>query len=100
MKSGYEIVWTNKALSDLDNIIAYLTNNWTNQEVSKFFVRLDRRINIISQRPLLYPLTNSRKNVRRSVLTPQITIYYRLTKQSVEILTLFNNRQNPAKLKI
>ncbi|PIQ21199.1 MAG: hypothetical protein COW65_10595 [Cytophagales bacterium CG18_big_fil_WC_8_21_14_2_50_42_9] len=100
MRSGYKIVWTNKALANLDNIIQYLTNNWTEKEISKFFRKLDRRINIISQRPLLYPLTSNRKNVRRSVLTTQVTIYYRINKQVVEILTLFDNRKNPFKLKI
>jgi len=100
MKNGYKIVWTNKALANLDNIIQYLTDNWTEKEISKFFRKLDHRIYLISQRPLLYPLTNSRKNVRRSVLTSQITIYYRTNKQAVEILTLFDNRQNPSKLKV
>ncbi|MBF9253668.1 type II toxin-antitoxin system RelE/ParE family toxin [Pontibacter sp. 172403-2] len=100
MKNGYKIVWTNLALSNLDNIIEYLTNNWTETEISKFFRKIDRRISLISQRPLLYPLTSNRENVRRSVLSSQITIYYRINKQSVEILTLFDNRQNPSKLAV
>jgi len=100
MKNGYKIVWTNKALVNLDNIIQYLTDNWTEKEIAKFFRKLDKRINIISQRPQLYPLTSNRKDVRRSVLTPQITIYYRINKQAIEILTLFDNRQNPSKSKL
>lgn len=98
MKSGYKIVWTDKALANLDNIIDYLKNNWTENEISGFFRKLDKRITMIGQRPLLYPLTPNRKNVRRSVLTAQITIYYRINKQSVEILTLFDTRQNPSGL--
>lgn len=100
MKSGYKIVWTNKAIANLDFIIEYLARNWTENEISAFFKKLDKRINIIAQRPLLYPLTKNRKNVRRSVLTPQITIYYRINKRAVELLTLFDNRQNPSSLKI
>jgi len=100
MKNGYKIVWTNKALANLDNIIQYLTDNWTEKEISKFFRKLDKRIYIISLRPLLYPLTSNRKNVRRSVLTSQITIYYRINKQIIEILTLFDDRQNSSKLKV
>jgi len=98
MKNGYKVVWTNKALANLDNIIQYLTDNWTEKDMAAFFRKLDKRINIISQHPLLYPLTNNRENVRRSVLTSQITIYYRIDNLSVEILTLFDNRQNPSKL--
>jgi plasmid stabilization system protein ParE len=100
MQSGYKIVWTNRASTDLDNITQYLADNWTEKEIRKFFRSLDGRIKLISQRPLLYPLTKNRKDVRRSVLTSQITIYYRINEPSVEILTLFDNRQNPSKLKV
>lgn len=94
MRSGYKIVWTNKALINLDNVIQYLTDNWTEKEISKFFRKLDSRINIISQRPLLYPLTSNRKDVRRSVLTSQLTIYYRINKESVEILKRISRDSN------
>jgi len=99
MKNGYKIAWTRKALTDLDNIILYLETNWAEKEVSNFFRKLDKRIDLIAQRPLLYPQTTTRKNVHRSVLISQLTIYYRVNKNTVEILTLFDNRQNPKKLK-
>ena len=98
MRSGFRIVWTDRALSNLDSIIEYLTLNWSEKETSNFFRKLDSRIDIISRRPLLYPSTSSRENIRRSVLTPQVTIYYRINKETVEILTLFDNRQNPSRL--
>lgn len=98
MKNGYNVVWTNKAQSNLDDIIQYLTDNWTEKEITKFFRKLETRISVISQRPLLYPLTGKRKDIRRSVLVSQITLYYRVNKHTIEILTLFDNRQNPSKL--
>ncbi len=93
-----KVVWTKKALSDLDAIILYLETNWSEKEITNFFGKLDKRINLIGQRPLLYPETKTRKNVHRSVLIPQLTIYYRVNKNTVEILTLFDNRLNPKKL--
>ncbi len=35
MKSGYNVVWTNKAAIDFDAIIKYLTENWTEKELTK-----------------------------------------------------------------
>lgn len=98
MRDGYSIVWTDRALTNLDNIMEYLEKEWTQKETTQFFRKLENRIHLLSQRPLLYPLTKSRKNVRRSVLTSHITIYYRVKKDTVEILTLFNSRRNPDKL--
>ncbi len=100
MKNGYKLVWTNKALSDLDAIILYLETNWSEKELRKFFCKLETRINLIAQRPQLYSLSQSRKNLRRSVLIPQVTIYYRIIKDAVEVLRLFDNRQNPENLKL
>lgn len=36
-----EIVWTDEAKNQLDEIITYLEENWTEKEISKFFVRLE-----------------------------------------------------------
>jgi hypothetical protein len=36
--------------------------------------------------------------LRKSVLTPQTSIYYRLNNNEIQIVTLFDNRQNPEKL--
>ncbi|MDX5345926.1 MAG: type II toxin-antitoxin system RelE/ParE family toxin [Hymenobacteraceae bacterium] len=100
MKNGYKVVWTNRALTDLDVILAYLAEKWSDKEVTDFVRKLDKRLQLISHRPLLYPSTPARKNVRRSVLTEQTTIYYRISKSAIEVLTLFDNRQSPSKVKV
>ena len=35
MKSGYKLLWSDRALADLQNIISYLTENWTQKEIQK-----------------------------------------------------------------
>lgn len=100
MRNGYNVVWTNKALADLDSLILYLETHWTNKEITNLIRKLDQRIDLIAHNPKLYALTKSRRNVRRSVLVPQLSIYYRINRNSVEILTLFDNRQSPQKLKV
>lgn len=36
MKSGYKILWSEAALSDLQKIIDYLSANWTSREIKNF----------------------------------------------------------------
>ena len=100
MKSGYKLFWSDRALGDLRNITDYLTENWTQNELRTFAKKLDKRLEIISLNPRLFPLTKKRKNVRKSVLTRQTVIYYETTKNIVTIIALFDPRQDPSKLKL
>lgn len=100
MRSGYRIIWSARASIDLENIINYLLKNWTEKEVRNFVRKLDRRLELISINPRLFSKTNKRKNVRRSVLTKHTVIYYETSTDTVKIITLFDPRQEPGKLKI
>lgn len=100
MRSGYKLMWSDRALSDLKNIIDYLTENWPQKEIQNFARRLDKRLDLISVNPNLFPLTSKRKNVRKSVLTKHTVIYYRAESNVVTIVTLFDPRQHPKRLRL
>jgi plasmid stabilization system protein ParE len=100
MRSGYKIQWTERATFDLKNIIKYLEYKWTEKEVRNFVRKLDKRLELISINPRLFPKTNKRRNVRRSVLTKHTVIYYETSTEIIRIVTLFDPRQDPKKLKI
>jgi len=46
------IVWTDEAEQHLDNILAYISNKWTQREVSNFLSALEEGLEIISTKPL------------------------------------------------
>jgi plasmid stabilization system protein ParE len=100
MKSGYKLLWSEKALADLQNIINYLLGNWTQKEIQNFVRRLDKRLELIVINPKLFPKTAKRKDVRKSVLTKHAVIYYEAKENMVTIITLFDPRQRPKKLKL
>lgn len=97
MRSGYKLLWSDRAVLDLQNIIAYLNYKWTNKEVKNFIGRLDKRLDLIAINPKLFPKTGKRKDVRRSVLTRHITLYYKTTDNLIQVISLFDSRQNPKK---
>ena len=99
MESIFRIIWSDEALKNLKAIINYLEQNWTEKELSKFVRILDKRLAIIERNPYLYAQKRSLKNIRRSVLSKQTSIYYQIVDQNVRLITLFDNRQNPNRLK-
>jgi plasmid stabilization system protein ParE len=99
MKDISKVLWTEEANKNLSNIIKYLEDNWTKREIEKFLKKLNKQISIIQSQPDSFPKTNN-YNVRRSVVAKQITLYYSISQDTLNIVSLFDNRQNPQKLKI
>ncbi len=98
MENTYKIVWSDEALSNLKNILSYLEDNWTPKEIKKFAIILDRQLVRIQNNPRLFPESTIYVNIRKSVLTKQVSIYYRIKEYDVELISLFDNRQNPKRL--
>jgi len=99
MKNGLKIRWTEESINNLENIISYLESNWTNKELIKFFIKLEKQIQIISVFPEAYPLSKRKGKVHRCVFIKILTIYYVTDNEHLIILSLFDNRQYPKKRK-
>lgn len=94
MKSGYKIIWTNHALHELSVTIKYLQQEWSEAELKKFANALDHTIEIITRHPHIYPEYNKKKKIRKAVVDKNNTIYYRIVKMTVEILSVFATKQS------
>jgi plasmid stabilization system protein ParE len=99
MASISSVVWSVEAINNLKEILEYLELKWTPRELKKFAQKLDHQIEIIKFQPLSFPLSK-KKNVRRAVMTKQTTIYYEIRGVELQIVSLFDNRKNPKRLKI
>ena len=100
MENGYKIFWTDFALSELENTIEYLEENWTEKELRNLAVKLDEILTILSQNPNLFQVSNVKDKIRRDVVLTHNTLYYRVINNQIEILSFFSNRQNPTKRKL
>ena len=100
MKSGYKILWTDHAVSEVKETIEYLENNWTKKELRNFSAKLDHTIEMILKMPEIFPESFEKKNIRKAVIEKHNTLYYRINKNSIEIISLFSNRKDPNKKQI
>ena len=99
MKSGYKILWTEHALSELEKTIAYLESNFSAKQLEKLANKIESIISLISQNPHLFPKSD-KKGIYRVTILKFNTMYYRIQDESIEILSFFSNRQHPKKRKI
>lgn len=102
MNPPYKVVWTDRALADVLKIRAYMEDIWSSREVNSFLDTLAKKEQLISKQPRAFPLLGTKKEVRYTVLSKQVTIYYRIESnpERVRILSVFDTRQDPEKLNL
>lgn len=93
-----KVIWSPAAESDLDNIVDYLNENWSKRVVIKFINKVEDTVTLLAEDPNLFPLINNKLKVRKCVLTNQNTIFYKATKSQIEIIRVFDTRQDSKKL--
>jgi plasmid stabilization system protein ParE len=96
----FEIIWTERATRDFENTIDFLVENWSEKTAKDYADKIDKVLHIISRMPFLYPKISRKKNVRKCLVVKQNAMYFRVKKRTITILTIFDTRQNPKKLKI
>jgi len=94
-----KVIWSPLAEKDLGNILEYLAENWNQRVVTRFLNKIDFATNHIAKFPNQYPIINRKLQVRKCVVTKQNTLFYRKVKKHIEILRLYDTRQDPKQLK-
>lgn len=99
MVFDYKIFWTNEAVRNLDEILGYLSNTWTQREVNEFKRKLSKQISLIRQNPNIFPISCYNSRLRKSVLGKQTIIFYEVLGQVIYLVYLFNTRQDIERIK-
>jgi len=98
MSKVYSVVWSSLAENDFSNILDYLHCKWNNRVTNNFIDKIEYTIKQIQINPKLFPLIHN-NGIRRCVVTQHNTIFYRINNNTIEILRLYDTRQDPDKLK-
>jgi plasmid stabilization system protein ParE len=93
-----KIIWAPLAENDFSEILEYLNNNWDSKVSTNFIDLVESVINQISINPKQFPIIYKRKRIRKCVLTKQNSLFYRDSKIQVEILRIYDTRQDPQTL--
>jgi plasmid stabilization system protein ParE len=94
-----EIVWSDDAFMDYHQNIDYLLKEWPERVTLEFIEDVEAVIGLINQHPELYPLTEY-LGIRRALVRKQITLFYRIKGNEIQLIRFWNNYQDPKKLKL
>lgn len=90
-----EIVWSPRSESNLNSIVEYLKTNWTEREVASFLKQISKRLTFISESPLSFRALTDKHKVREAIITKHNLLIYRIHSDRIEVLAVFDTRQNP-----
>ena len=92
------IIWSPQSDRDLENILDYLAQKWEYSVSVKFLDLVDILLKQIAINPKQFPLIHKPLKIRKCVITKHNTLYYRNEGYVVEVLRIYDNRQDPEKL--
>ena len=95
---GKKVVLSATAKTKLSDLLEYLENRWSERVKKDFIKKLDQSISRISHYPKSCPESSEQKGLFKCVVTKQTSLFYRIKAKEIEVVTLFDNRQNPRKL--
>lgn len=93
-----QIIWSPLSENDFVSILEYLQENWEPKVAEGFIEITFSSVSQISINPKQFPLIYKNKKIRKCILTKHNTLYYRERKDSVDILRIYDNRQDPKKI--
>ena len=82
-------------------LLDYLLENWNINTRNKFIEKLFKKFDQIIIQPESCPKSSDFHNLYKCIVTKHTTFYYRINfdNKEIEIITFFDNRQNPQELK-
>ncbi len=92
--------WTDRAEEEYNKLIDYLNGEWGPEITGRIIGEFKQSIARIQNSPEQFPIFLKAKKTRRCVVSPQTSIFFKVYKEEIRILTVFDNRQNPRKRKL
>jgi plasmid stabilization system protein ParE len=95
----YKIIWSPNADSDFDAIIDYLADNCSNDLAYQFIQNFYKKLDLLEEMPFLGIKSQRFPTLRRLLITKHNSLIYRVIDDTIYLLNIIDNRQNPKTLK-
>jgi plasmid stabilization system protein ParE len=93
-----EIRLSKRAMKKLESLLVYLEKEWSTKVKNDFIQKLDESLKQIQKLPDSYPESEKIRGLRKCVVTKQTTIFYKYSNTTIDVVIIFDNRQNPESL--
>ena len=94
-----KVIFSIRASKRLEKLLEYLESEWSVRVKKNFIIKLDQALNRVKKFSESTQESEIQKGLHRLIVTKQTTLYYRFDSKTIRIITIFDNRMDPEKLK-
>jgi plasmid stabilization system protein ParE len=92
------VIWSPQSEQDFSSVLDYLSQHWESKVALKFIDITEVMVRQISINPKQFPVIHKTRKIRKCVISKHNSLFYRERKDFVDILRIYDNRQDPRKL--
>lgn len=90
---AYQIVWTQNAKEDLEQVYEYLITNWSVPVADKFLITVLKRLHLMESFPFAGRASYIDTSIRKLAINEYISFYYKVEKNTITVLNIFDMRK-------
>ncbi len=90
----YQIVWSNTAESDFDEVIEYISNKQSPEKAIDFVKSVYDKIDLIAKMPFIGIESQNLKSIRRVLITSFYSLLYQVEKDKIYLIRILDNRSS------
>lgn len=94
-----KIILSKRASRRLGRLLDYLESEWNVKVKNEFIIKLDRSLSQIQNFPKSFQKSKEIKGLHKCVVSRQTSLFYKVEKERIIIVAIFDNRMDPARLK-
>jgi len=94
-----KVIFSKRATNRLDKLLKYLESHWSLTVKNNFIIKMDKAIKQIRIFPESSQKSETEKGLHQFIVTKQTSIFYKFDSKTIQIITIFDNRMDPNKLK-
>lgn len=94
-----KVILSKRASKRLEKLLDYLESEWSPKVKKGFIKKLDKSLKKIQKYPESCQQTDFVKGLHMIVVTKQTSVFYRFDSELITVVTIFDNRMDPDKLK-
>jgi|UPI00059197AB plasmid stabilization system protein ParE len=92
------VTWAPSAKDEFAELLQYVEQQFGLDAALELLDTTEKLLEEIGAFPGMFPASAKRKDIRKAVVNKQTSLFYRISKDQVQILFVWDNRQNPDNL--
>ena len=91
-------IWTEDALSDVEDILDYLSTKWNQKIIDRFYLDLLASLSQIKEHPHSFQFFDKEKGIRTCLPNPHFRLFYKVIGNDLFVLRAYPSRKDPEQL--